>query len=172
MQTMPVDIDIARYIQVSVYDTLTTDIQESDLVDIGNELGRANLQQVHVDPRVQEAVFPSQGVTGIFHGTNQRLFVALPVRKRGRAVWVLFLVDTGAPFTYLRADAFDALGYETIPHTTDVHVFGTPLPVSVSTNHFSNVNLLGQDAMATMRLTLHIDYVRRTVRLHRSAACP
>ena len=154
---------MARYIPVSAYDTLTTDIQESDLVDIGVELGRANLQPASADKA--EASFPVQGVTGMFYGRNQRLFVALPVRKRARAVWVLFLVDTGAPYTYLHKDTFDALGYQTIPSNTDVHVFGTVLPVSVSTNHFSNVNLLGQDAMAVLRLSLHVDYAQRTVRL-------
>lgn len=133
------------------YDVLITDIDDDDLKAIGVELG-----VVRHDAASSAPTFP---VRGIMYGANSRLFVCLTVKKRDRAVNVLFLVDTGSPSSYLRRDTFEALGYtESIPKEANVELHGFPMPVSLSHAHFYNVDLLGQSFFRTARARLEVDY--------------
>lgn len=71
-------------------------------MDIGREL-----RVIRLTPA---AGVPGRRVHGLLYGLSFRVFVPLVVEWRGRgAVNVLFLVDTGAPTTHLRADTWTAL---------------------------------------------------------------
>lgn len=133
------------------YDVLILDITPEDLNQIGEELESLPLSETSASP-----TFP---VRGILFGQSHRMFVPLIVSKRSRVINVNFLVDTGSPNTYLRAETLAALGYqENIPSETVVVIHGTAVTVYVSTNHFENVDLLGQDYLAAIRGLVTINY--------------
>lgn len=165
------------------FDVLITDIKASDLSVIGSELGVRRLASVPAD-----GTFP---VSGIIYGPNHRVFVPLTVRyAHGSAVNVLFLLDTGAPSSFLRMDTLTALGFvDFIPSTANVFVQGVKVSVGVSHGHFHNVDLLGQDFLFRVGAKLTVDYadlsciiessvrglgatVNATVRFHTAAAAP
>lgn len=74
---MPVDVDASRYIPSETYDTLITDITDSDIMEIGNELQHSNLSDA-----VADGTFP---VEGTFYGSNLRLFGPSPSGSGPRA---------------------------------------------------------------------------------------
>lgn len=150
-RAMPVDVNAERFIPPEKYDVLITDIQESDILQIGLELEHDNLADA-----TEDAAFP---VNGTFYGENLRLFVALTVKKKNKLRWVLFLLDTGSPHTFLRTDTYDALGFTTIPRSTQVAINGVDVAVAPSHDHFHNINLLGQNFMKAAQLCLSVNYV-------------
>ncbi len=164
-RAMPVDVDATLCIPPDDFDVLLTDIKDSDIMLIGEELEHANLSDA-----VDDASFP---VDGTFYGDYLRVFVALTVRKKtnksDNCKWVLFLLDTGSPFTFLTHDTLRHLGFtESIPGVTQVLINGESLAVSPSHGHFHNVNLLGQNFMRAARLNVRLDYVKGSVRMART----
>jgi hypothetical protein len=137
---------------VSVYDVLITDIKDSSFLDIARALNCTRLS-----PAPNPESFP---VTGTFYGPSRRIFVPLIVRcGRRDAINVLFLVDTGAPMTFLRSDTLEALGFkESPPECANVTVHGQRLAVGLSHGHFAQVDLLGQDFFVQLGGTTMIDY--------------
>ena len=157
---MVVDIHSSRCIPPESFDILISDINESDIMLIGNELEYSNLSE-----SVADADFP---VTGTFYGDNLRIFVPLTVRKKNKCVWVLFLLDTGSPHTFLMPDTYDLLGFQgSIPNVTQVSINGISLAVSPSHGHFHNINLLGQNFMKAAQIDLNLDYSKGRVVLKR-----
>lgn len=131
---------------------------------VGEQLEHANLSA-----SVEDADFP---IYGTFYGNYLRIFVALTVRKKtskiDKCVWVLFLLDTGSPYTYLMPDTYEQIGFsDAIPAITQVSINGVSLSVSPSHGHFHNINLLGQNFMKAAQLDVQLDYVRGRVILKR-----
>jgi len=85
----------------SQYDVLLTDICEEHLKYVCSELG-----QEYLSVRENKAEFP---LSGLLYGSNHRLFVCLPVEKRNIELNVPFLIDTGAPYTYVTQAVFEKL---------------------------------------------------------------
>lgn len=140
------------------YDVLILDITPADLTAIGDELGSIALSEATATP-----TFPVQG---ILFGIGQRMFVSLIVSKRRKSINVNFFYDTGSPNTYLRRETFAALGYEeNIPTEMNVVIHGTALTVYLSSNHFENVDLLGQDFFTAIRGLVTIDYPLKLVQI-------
>ena len=138
------------------YDVLILDITPSDLRRIGSELGSISLSEASATP-----TFP---VEGILFGNSQRMFIPLIVSKLRKSINVNFLYDTGSPYTYLRQETFAALGFEeSTPTETNVVVHGTALTVYLSSNHFANVDLVGQDFFSAIRGFVTIDYPMKLV---------
>jgi len=141
----------APIVAPNLYDVLILDITSSDLNKIGEELESISLSEAQVVPS-----FP---VKGILFGQGQRMFVPLIVSKRSKSINVNFLFDTGSPNTYLRRETLAALGFvQSTPTETNVNIHGTAMTVYLSSNHFENVDLLGQDYMTAVRGTVCIDY--------------
>ena len=141
----------APLVPPNLYDVLILDITASDLTRIGEELGSIPLSEA--------SALPSFPVRGILFGQSQRMFVPLIVSKRSKSMHVNFLFDTGSPNTYLRQETLAALGFnQSIPSETNVIIHGTAMTVYLSSNHFENVDLLGQDYMTAIRGLVTIDY--------------
>lgn len=140
------------------YDVLISDITPGDLTKIGEELESTALSETEAEP-----AFP---VMGIVFGNGQRIFVPLIVAKRGKSINVNFLYDTGSPNSYLRRETLAALGFgENTPSETNVVIHGTALTVYISSNHFENVDLLGQDFFRAIRGLVTIDYPMSIVQI-------
>ena len=151
-------VDSSQSLPPEAFDILISDIGEEDLMLLSKELEVANLSDA-----VAEGTFP---VSGTFYGDYLRIFVPLTVTKRRTCRWVLFLLDTGSPYTFLRADTFDALGFtESVPKSAQVSINGVNMSVSPSHGHFENINLLGQNFLKAANLDLAVSYKRGTVTL-------
>ena len=84
------------------YDILITDISHQKLeTTIAEELGIPYLSQVAVAD-AKEVVEIGEGY---IRGDTVRPIVPLVVSHKDEARWVFFIVDTGAPLTYLSAQA-------------------------------------------------------------------
>ena len=143
------------------YDVLISDITDSNLASIGNELEIRRLSTAEYIPQPQ--------VRGIMFGSCCRIFLPLIVKKRSIAINVLFLYDTGSPSTYLREDTLRALGFaETTPTETNVELHGQTMTVYLSRGHFENVDLLGQDFMTRARGVVSINFMDMTCSLIRN----
>ena len=144
---------------VSCYDVLVSDITEASFEDVSNLL--------ECPPRLShipyEFSFPNRG---LFYGPYHRMFVPLVVRRKNISIQCIFLIDTGAPITFLRTDTMQELGFkEYIPRSCDVQIHGRQITVGLSTNHFKNVDLLGQDFFVKLEGKLIIDYNSRNVEI-------
>jgi hypothetical protein len=146
----------APIVAPNLYDVLILDITSADLNKIGEELESIPLSETSVTPS-----FP---VKGILFGQAQRMFLPLIVSKRSKSINVNFLFDTASPNTYLRQETLAALGFvESTPTETNVIIHGTAMTIYLSSNHFENVDLLGQDYMTAIRGVVGIDYPLREI---------
>ena len=137
--------------QPASFDVTITDITEADLAHLGRDhFGFERLSLASpADTR-----FPARGV---IDGPNRRVFVPLTVRHSGgEPVRVIFLIDTGAPCTFLREDTLRALGF--VDGAPNVFINGIKISVSVAHGHFASVDLLGADFLFRARATVGVDY--------------
>lgn len=141
------------------YDVFILDVVlTEDLSRIGAELNSTPLS-----PALGQ---PSFAVRGILFGQGQRIFVPLIVARRAISVNVIFLFDTASPNSYLQRETLAALGFQgSIPSKTNVVIHGTAMTVHVSSNHFENVDLLGQDYFVAIRGLVTIDYPLRSLEI-------
>ena len=154
----------------ATYDVLITDILDDNYPDIERQLECPP----RLTPVLVDGPFP---VRGVLYGRNMRLVVSLTVfRSRQRAedekgVTVIFVIDTGSPATYVRAGTLRALGLDPAAQSMRaalrLRVQGLSLPVSVSSNHFSNVDLLGQDFFRLVGGNVTINYSAMTFKVER-----
>jgi hypothetical protein len=135
------------------YDVVVTDIKEADFLLIGSELGVQRLTKAPGDGSFETPV------RGVIFGACHRSFVPLTVRKKNIVVYVLFLYDTGSPLTYLRRDTLHAIGHtESTPAETLVTIQGRSMTAYLSSAHFENVDIIGQDFMMFLGVTATVDY--------------
>ena len=145
--SMPMDADYVRHISPKAFDVMLTDIHESDIAMICEMLGKELASEadcLHVNP-----------VECIMYGEHCRVFCMLPVVKSSNAIWVPFLYDTGAPFTYISRDVFAALGIQN-PH--DDRAFVTLNGERMVANVSHDVCVLGQDYMRKVLAKASLDY--------------
>ena len=142
-----------RFVPPNEYDVMLTDIRSEDLPQIAQDLDVTYLGEV---PNYDAFTFPVQG---IMHGVHSRLIIALPVKRRDVAVWVPFIVDTGAPYNYLSIDVMTALGFmDHLPQTCTVEIAGVRTAVAISRAHFECVNILGAQFLVKSGALLTVDY--------------
>ena len=152
--------DPAGYIKPSLQAMILTDISAEELLKIADRLG--------VDYLGPAAEFPGTfPVDGKIHGNNKRPMVSLSCCKEGNnsnAINIIFLIDTGAPNTFLSDKAMEAMAGKP---GCDV---GTIMGVMIHTNrviechlsshdkHFADANVLGADFLVQNGLTLKANY--------------
>jgi hypothetical protein len=140
--------------QPASFDVLITDISEADLAHLGRDhFGFERLSLASP----ADAHFPARGV---IYGVNRRVFVPLTVRhSSGEPIRVFFLIDTGAPSTFLREDTLQAIGFvDAVPSSPNVFINGIKISVGISHGHFSNVDLLGADFLFRTGAILTVNY--------------
>jgi hypothetical protein len=140
-------MDPPGYIPPSMQDMLLTDIKTKDLNVIAIAM---NLE--YLGPASFPGSFP---VVGEIWAPNDRLMVNLVCRREttsnSPARNIIFLIDTGSPFTYLCENAMETLIAKpnaNIPQTLKVNIHSEKAlitHISPKTSHFADVNVLGMD---------------------------
>ena len=149
----------------SISDMLLTDLTEKMLYDeIAKKLGVSYLADSQ-----QSSV---QEVAGIIIGKNERLMVPLIVEIKKKRKIVIFLVDTGAPDTYLSRNVLDSMGYEIGDTEVSGKINGihhmmqiSPKLVNNVESHLHEVNLLGGVFLRQCEAKLMVDYGLKNFKL-------
>ena len=93
-----VDIHDVTGIQPSEYDVLVSDIQHETLeTTIAQDLGISYLSKAEE----ADANYVVESITGYIRRSGHRALVPMVVNYKGEARWVLFIIDSSSPFTYL-----------------------------------------------------------------------
>lgn len=110
----------------------------------------------------------SENIDGIVFGKCNRVFLPITVNtdRFKKCFKVIFLYDSGSPYTFLRRDTLESLGFVgNVPREVRVSLNGLIVDVSISHNNFHNVDILGQDFMERSGGKICIDMQTKTVQL-------
>ena len=140
-------------------DLMLSDVTEEVLTaDVAGMLGVTHLTAVNAD----DVVWP---VRALLYGVFSRVMVSLVVTaprasgEAARSVNVIFLLDTGSPFTFISQRTYKALGYsDSLPKAAQLRVHGASITVKPSHSHFVDVNVLGTDFLVRARCSLTLDF--------------
>jgi len=147
-----------------LFDLLPNDVPDDSLQqDISIQLGVQRLSE----STPEQAMMKHN--CGFVWGSNNRLFVPMSVALDAGPINIHFLIDTGAPVTYLGRKALRALGAAESDMKTDgfswaVTINGINLKAVMSPldKQFPDINLLGSDFLVTGRCILTANYVSKT----------
>jgi hypothetical protein len=91
-----------------------------------------------------------------------------PVQFRDKQVNVVFVLNTGSPYTYLSQEALTALGLKENFYELEVKINGVPHYIKAvpSDAQFEGVSLLGADFLEDIDSTIKSDRATRTFSLH------
>mmetsp|Transcript_27107 Transcript_27107/g.44221 ORF Transcript_27107/g.44221 Transcript_27107/m.44221 type:complete len:255 (+) Transcript_27107:87-851(+) len=158
-------MDDEHYIYPRLADFLLTDVQHDDLRDLSVMFGLPFLG------KTATGTFP---VEGVVHGPYHRLMLPLScqwIRKVGeiskqKVLSVMFLLDTGSPYTYLASETIEALtsSRDGIPGFIVTSIQGQPPTrcfLSPLASHFSDVNVLGSDFLDAANINLSVSYFKK-----------
>ena len=114
-------------------DLMLSDVTEEVLTaDVASMLGVTHLTAVNAD----DVVWP---VRALLYGVFSRVMVSLVVTaprasgEAARSVNVIFLLDTGSPYTFISQSTYEALGYsESLPTAAQLRVHGANITVKPS----------------------------------------
>jgi hypothetical protein len=161
-RSLPMDLSESRSLTRSEYDVLINDIGENDFEQFALELEFP----ARVAALKSDSPIPVSPYVGLVRGLSSRVFVVLPVVRKEWRVNVLFLVDTGSPYTYIREQTMAMLGLDdNIPQALQVKIGIYDMGVGLSRGHFYNVDLLGGDFLRLARAVLNVDYFTNTCTL-------
>jgi hypothetical protein len=154
--------DDVKFLKPFDFDVLLSDINEGDLYLIAEMEGAPYLNI----SSTQKPIFP---VEGLVMGMNRRYMINLSVRRKNTKHFknVVFMVDTGSPYTFLSLTAMKAMvgPGENIPSIMKLEIQGKASVIcylSPSDKHFADVNLLGMDFLEMSRSNLITDWQKKT----------
>lgn len=95
----------------------------------------------------------------IVWGNHRRLFIDLIVKRGDVSKNVIFLIDTGAPYTYLSNETLKSMNVITdnFNSSTSITISINTIKTSVSMSH-SHINVLGSDFLALAEAILLVNY--------------
>jgi hypothetical protein len=166
-------------VKTTNFDILLTGIEQNDLYKMGEIEGKGYL---NVSDSLLKPVFPVEGM--IMQSYNHRLMINLLARRSATSEpnffrHVIFMVDSGSPYTFLSKTAMKALlpnaksssscGLEEdVPSMMKVEIQGShPIPcyLSPADKHFAEVNVLGVDFLHLIKGQLVFDWENMTFHL-------
>jgi len=109
--------------------------------------------------------WPLHGIT--IRTPLRRQMVNIPVQRGSKCINAIFVVDTGAPFTYLSNEALEALEVKDVLSWHNVSINGVPhcvQPVPTDAD-FQGVNVLGLDFLENIAFAIISDRDTRTFTL-------
>jgi len=153
------------FISPNKYDIMLTDIKKEDLRDYSRQFGF----EYNAVSKEKYVAFPVQGI--IAEGTHSRLLIPLTVHYKKVYVKTLFLVDTVSPYVFLSQDTFNVLEIsDTITVGINLLIQGKPAVAHLSTNHFSDINVIGATYLSKHSLHLSVRYDINKVLLNTTSA--
>lgn len=164
-------MDVKQYVDPKAQDTLLTDISIEDLKKMYSDRGKKYLQESSTSTVVKSEDFPVQG---FMYGDNYRSMIFLPTKIKNKTVEILYLIDTGSPYTYISQKTFDHLGY-TFPTSEGQFLINSRLTlihISPPNSHFEDINILGTNYTSKNELEVACDYKSRCVTLSVSSWNP
>lgn len=140
--------DIATH---RTWPTYLTDVNHKILSgEIAKEIGLK-----HLAPAAAPALWPPPS---LIYGLANRLIVCLPTSTlRGPAVNVFYILDTGAPKTFLSSNALDALGVDVVTGRMSVIVNGLHDHATPSPAEHSDISLLGMNWLVSNGVRIEVD---------------
>ena len=154
-------IDSVKFLRPDDFDVLLTDMAESDLHLMAQLEGVGYLNVSRTQPS-----FP---VEGLIMGAHRRFMVNLLVRRRATVDFrnVIFMIDTGSPYTFLSTAAMSAMvgPDKNVPHMMRLEIHGNQSIVcylSPPDKHFADINLLGMDFLEMRRVQFDVDWQQKT----------
>lgn len=146
-----VDIHDIGAVDPKDYDVLITDIDNKALEnEISDRVGIQYLKEATND----EANKVLDSVPGFVYGRKYRMILPCVLRIEDKARWVFFVVDSGAPLTYISAQVAQAFKLDEKEDPWNTYIAGHPHPVYMAPtdSHFASINLLGGDFCHMNRL--------------------
>jgi len=159
----PLVIESVKFLRPDDFDVLLTDMAGSDLYLMAQLEGVSYLNVSTIEP-----VFP---VEGLIMGPHRRFMINLLVRRRASVDLqyrnVVFMVDTGSPYTFLSTAAMSALvgAGNNVPSMMRLEIHGNQSLVchlSPPDKHFAEINLLGTDWLEMKRVQLDVDWIQKS----------
>ena len=139
------DVLLAEYSQIAVirknFDIMLGDIPGIDVEKkIAPALGIIHLGESSKKPEEYD------DISGTVYGDGLRCFAPMVLDNGEKKIDAVFLVDTGAPQTFISEKTLRAMNWS---YEIDNHVLlkinGVELLVQKSKNHFAEINVLGMD---------------------------
>ena len=160
-------IDAVKFLRPYDFDVLLNDINENDLHLIAQMDGISYLNTSNLTPE-----FP---VEGMIMGPHNRLMINLLTRKRKTSEYrnVIYMVDTGSPYTFLSKSAIEIISgsTENIPAALKIEIQGSQSIVgymSPPNRHFADINLLGMDFLQMKSAQIVTDWAQKTFKIYDS----
>jgi hypothetical protein len=149
-------VDDRAFVNPKLYDVMLTDVTEDDLPKVANMLGIEYLGEA--ETLQQSEVF------GCLYGPNDRPMINLIVTRQKKNFNVIFLFDTGSPYIFICEKAMQVLGVD--PNDNEFNVTIGPMAHTVykSSNHFSDINVIGTKFLREMRTLVEINFLLKTVK--------
>ena len=161
-------MDSVKFLRPDDFDVLLTDMAESDLHLMAQLEGVGYLNVSRAEPS-----FP---VEGLIMGAHRRFMINLLVRQRAMAYSndyrnVIFMIDTGSPYTFLSTSAMSAIvgSDKNVPSMMRLDIHGNQSLVcylSPPNKHFADINLLGTDFLEMKRAQLDVDWPQKTFQMN------
>ena len=157
-------VDAVKFLRPSDFDVLLNDIHESDLYLFAQMDGVS-----YLNVSTEAPVFP---VEGMIMGGHRRFMVNLLVRLRRAPEFrnVVFMLDTGSPYTFLSRSAMEALvgpGVN-VPAALKLEIHGAQAMVAYMSppdKHFADINLLGVDFLEMKGAQIQTNWAQKTFQL-------
>lgn len=159
-----VDIHDIGGIDPKDFDVLITDIDEEKL---RSEIAEVMGIQFLAKATEEDANTVVEIGHGYIFGRNVRTIFPCVVSHDGKAHWVFFIVDSGAPLTYLSVQTSELFGImEDQPTPVKLAGYRHSVYMSPKNSHFANVNILGMDFCNVNEVRPWHDYKNRKVTLY------
>ena len=138
-----IDIHDFDAIRPQEYNIRLTDVDDGKL---GSEIAEALGIHYLGGATAGDAGMKTEYIDGYLYGHRRRPVLPCVVRNGDQACWVIFIVVTGAPATYISPRVIDALNLRT-DGPTSAHIAGYKHPVQTSPSNsgFAGINIIGAD---------------------------
>jgi len=160
-----VDVHDISGIDPKNYDVLITEVDNNTLhSEISKLVDIPYLKEATKD----EADKVAKEIRGFYYGRSLRMIFPCILSMKGQARWVFFIVDSGAPLTYISAEVAQAFGLLDDPEPSDpwdakIADHAHQIYLSPSDSHFSEVNLLGGDFYKLKEVHPRVSAIHRRI---------
>ncbi|KAF8455263.1 hypothetical protein BDZ91DRAFT_746834 [Kalaharituber pfeilii] len=159
---------------IDIHDVGGVDPKDFDVLitDVNDESLRNEISQVVGIPYLAKATEADANEVlkaghGLIYGRKLRTIFPAAVGHKGKAHWVFFILDTGAPLTYLSSQASELFGIvEDRPTTVTIAGYHHAIHRSPETSHFTEVNLLGADFASQYNVSPWYNYQSGRMKLY------